>query len=164
MKTLIGLLALILTAVPAAAQLTDEQYERFRLFMNCEPMRLVAIVEDVERELSLTEESVGRAVRSRLRSARLYDEQKYQHLSVYVHVAGRAFSIDVGLRKPVYDYATELIVPAPTWSTGITGTHGGNADYVLSAVGPLIDEFLDEYLRVNESACTARPPNSNRKD
>lgn len=42
---------------------------------------------------------------------------------------------------------------ATTWKTGTTGTHGFDAGYVRDVVARHLDEFIDEYLRVNENAC-----------
>ena len=36
---------------------------------------------------------------------------------------------------------------------GSTGTHGGDAGFILSAVSQHLDKFLVEYLRVNEENC-----------
>ena len=40
-----------------------------------------------------------------------------------------------------------------TWNSGVTGTHGRDADYILQGLSELLDRFVLEYLRVNEAAC-----------
>ena len=40
-----------------------------------------------------------------------------------------------------------------TWDLGATGTHGGDAGYVLQTLSEFVDTFVVEYLRVNEAAC-----------
>ena len=44
---------------------------------------------------------------------------------------------------------------AATWDRGVVGQGGGA--YILSSVSRLTDKFIDEYLRVNESACSRSP-------
>ena len=65
----------------------------------------------------------------------------------------RAFSIDVQYRKLLHDPASDRHGVAATWGTGGTGTHSGDATYIRGMVAEYVDEFLAEYLRVNESAC-----------
>lgn len=81
---------------------------------------------------------------------------RYRHAvatAVNVHVVGRAFSGFVEYNKIVTDHATGEANAAATWSTNGTGTHGGDAGYILSAIAGYMDSFIDEYLRVNEDAC-----------
>ncbi len=106
-------------------------------------------------EIDLTEEAVEIATRSRLRSARLYaGERTGVAIFVTVHVVGVAFNIDVGLNKILVDleFAGREGI-GTTWETVFTGTHGNDSNYILTSVSQLIDEFLDEYLRVNADAC-----------
>ena len=46
---------------------------------------------------------------------------------------------------------------ATTWSTGTTGTYGSNVIAIRPIVSEHVDEFLFEYLRVNERACGPGP-------
>ena len=55
------------------------------------------------------------------------------------------------------DVATGNTGVAEAWSRGITGTHGEAAEFIISGLSGLLDRFLTEYLRVNESACTESP-------
>ena len=152
-----------------------ENEDRFKLFNECGPMRLDLSVqtEDAPGGLELTEAQVQVTVESRLRSARLYlqppdvqyDDQLYQdalnmasllannHLHVNIHVVGSAFSNVVEFRKRVNDETTGNSRYAATWKRRTLGTHANNGGYILSGLALLIDEFLVEYLRVNESAC-----------
>ena len=45
---------------------------------------------------------------------------------------------------------------AAVWEQGSTGTHRRDASYVVGSVSQLLDRFLAEFLRVNESACELR--------
>ena len=61
--------------------------------------------------------------------------------------------IESSVREYKQDLASEEHGIVPTWWTRVTGTHGGNSDYVLGVASRKMDEFLVEYLRVNESEC-----------
>lgn len=143
----------VLLADAASAEgVTD--YDRFRLWNNCQPMDLsVESLSKGEVQIGLTKEKIEISVRSRLRAARLYDMSTVPFLYVNVHVVGRAFSSSVEYNKIVTDHATGEKSAAATWSTHGTGTHGGDAGYILSAIAEYMDRFIDEYLRVNKDAC-----------
>ena len=160
---LAGVLAV--TPVPAGAQEDDarERQERFQLFADC-----ALIVPDVNLQFSedhdvegLTEERLKHAIDSRLRAARLYESPDpalrrttdWTILGVFVHVVGPAFHVEVQLRKLLRDPLTSEDGIAGTWDRSVTGTHSGGAEHIVGQVTRHLDEFLDEYLRVNESAC-----------
>ena len=149
-------IVVIFAAVRGIAQSSEERFDRFRLFNGCQPMFL--LVEGLPSdalEIGLTIESIQAAVESRLRSARIYtsDQSALEHLYVNVNVVGRAFSWSLEFKKWVYDFASESERSATTWDIGGTGTHGNDTGYILSAISSVMDQFLVEYLRVNESAC-----------
>ena len=146
----------LLTAASAAAEVNE--FDRFALWNECRPMRL--LVEDLDEdsaEIDLSKEALEIAARSRLRAARLYSEDffegSFSYLYINVNVISNAFGISVKYNKYVMDLATKLEGSAPTWTAGSIGTHGRDAGYILSAVSQYTDEFIDEYLRVNETAC-----------
>ena len=130
-------------------------FDRFELWNDCEPMDLI-----VERfsqdatEIGLTEEAVTSAVRSRLRAARLFDADNTSYLYANVFVVGPAFSVRVSYYKLMRDFASGEISTVSAWGTASTGTHGRDSGFILSSVSEHTDRFLDEYLRVNEVACT----------
>ena len=136
----------------SAENVTD--YDRFRLWNNCQPMDLIvgSLSED-EEQIGLTKEKIAISVRSRLRATRLYDMSALPFLYVNVQVVGRAFSSFVEYNKIVTDHATGEENAAATWTTYGTGTHVGDPSYILSATAEHMDRFIDEYLRVNEDAC-----------
>ena len=140
----------------AIAQSPEEGFDRFRLYNVCLPMSLV--VEGLPSdalEIGLTHESIQAAIESRMRSARIYDSDpsSLAYLYVNVNVVGRAFSWSLAFNKWVYDLASDTRNSATTWRIGGTGSHGNDSSYVLSALSESMDQFLVEYLRVNESAC-----------
>ena len=159
-------LALAMAALPGAvwAQAEPgESFERFQLFTNCSPVGLsVSLLGDRDVPLDeLTDEAISLAVRSRLRAAGLYaDGGPGPLLWVGIQVVGAAFRIDVELWKRVSDPLSGEQSLAETWRSRSTGTHGRDGRYVLSTVGNHLDDFLDDYLRVNTGACADRGPRS----
>ena len=133
------------------------RFDRFRLWDNCQPMDLiVASTSKDTNDLRLTKETIATAVRSRLRAARLYDTSALPFVRVYVQIVGSAFSTDFRYYKMVKDLASGHENAATSWSRGSTGTHGRDSSYILSAISEHTDEFIDEYLRVNEEACARK--------
>jgi len=149
-------LVVVLVLGVAAAQSPEQRLERFELFNDCEPMYL--LVERLPADaagIGLSEQRVQAAVESRLRSARLYDSFRFANTYLYIRVAvvGGAFHISFEFNQRVRTLDSGLTGTATTWRSGITGTHGRDAGYIMSAVSELMDFFLSEYLRVNEEAC-----------
>ena len=139
---------------------TVNDIQRFPLFNECAPMRLV--VEDLPggaADIDLTEERVQTLAKNRLRAARLYNEAAHLYLYVRVGVlvsenlhAG-AYSVRVSFNKYLNDGALDLNGFAETWNSGSYGTHVGDAGYILQSLSEHLDKFILEYLRVNEDAC-----------
>ena len=126
----------------------------FRLFNNCEPIDVAIGV--LSNELGLTEERVRTAIESRLRSARLYDQNSGPYLSVYVDLFpeedNTPFSYRLTFRKLLTDDLTGHTGAGSTWSTGKFGITD-EAGLILQGISEKMDEFINEYLRVNEPAC-----------
>ena len=156
MKRPVILIAAALALCPAAPVLAEDVTgrDRFRLWNDCRAMDL--IVEGLNQDaadIGLTRDAIETAVRSRLRAARLYDADAVAYLYVNVHVVRRAFGKTLNYRKYLFDPASDESRFATTWDIGSTGTHGGDGSYILSGVSQHMDEFIDEYLRVNADAC-----------
>ena len=62
------------------------------------------------------------------------------------------FNTAMQYKKRVQDPLSGFHFLSPPWNANFTGTHGGNSGYILSSVSQLLDEFLVEFLRVNEAA------------
>lgn len=141
--------------VASTEEITD--WDRFFLWNECERINL--LVDELNEDaaaISLSKEAVEIAARSRLRSARLFsDDPSFNgFLHIRVVVAGPAFSINVALMKHMHDLASDMTGIARAWgAAAIAGTHGRDSGYILSAVSGKVDEFIDEYLRVNAEAC-----------
>ena len=152
--SLIAAASLVLAASTWAENVTWRDH--FELWNNCKPVKLV--VEDLHKDavdIRLTEEAVAIGVRSRLRAARLYDASALSsYLHVDVGVKDLAFSIVFRYNKFMMDIASGERGITSSWLRGSIGTHGRDSGYILSAVSQHTDEFIDEYLRVNEDACT----------
>lgn len=138
------------------AQSPAERLDRFYLFNNCQPMYL--LVEGLPPdalETGLSQESIQAAVESRMRSARIYtsDQSALAYLYVNLNISNLAFNLRLEFKKWVYDFASDSELTASTWSAAATGMHGNDSSYLLSVLSQHMDQFLVEYLRVNESAC-----------
>ena len=133
----------------------DAWLDHFQLFNECRPMcLLVERLSGDEADIGLTEARIQTMAEVRLRSARLYDESsRSPYLYVQVTVVGRAFNFGINFKKMLYDPTTDRRSSAMTWDLGATGTHGGDAGYVLQTLSEFVDTFVVEYLRVNEAAC-----------
>lgn len=127
--------------------------DTFNLFTGCSGVFISVQVQDREGEIpELTTLSVSRAVRSRLRVARIFDPDAIPYLDIHVMIVGNAFSVSTQLRQPLTGFGGIRGVAA-TWTSSTTGTSGRAAGYVQDVVTRHLDQFIDEYLRVNEDAC-----------
>ena len=145
-------------ATPALAQDEFElSYDRFRLWNNCQPFRLIVEqLGDNATEIGLKKDTIETTVRSRLRAARIYTDNGflYPYLYVNVNVIGAAFSVSFEYIKYLNDpISNEMFFGAVTWDLSTTGTHGMDSTYILGTISELIDKLIDEYLRVNADAC-----------
>ena len=131
--------------------------ERFELFNRCRPVRL--LVEgppESAAETGLRKDAIQAVVESRLRGARLYTNPGSggAYLYINVSVVDRAFRISLEYRRWVLDPVNDTSGSAATWHSGSIGT-SSDASQILSAVSQLLDEFIADYLRVNESHCVS---------
>ena len=137
----------------AAAQEGD----RFGLFTDCGAVPL--IVEELPtaaKDLGLTKRRLQTVVEAALLGARIptTDSLPPHYIYLSVNVVGRSFSVRLEFKKWVFDslLSSESGI-AVTWSTGSLGTHGGNAEYIVSIVRGSLDEFVAAYLRTNLAEC-----------
>ena len=151
----LGLLVPIAVAATVHGAAAQTAGERFQLFNDCRPMYLlVESLDSNELELGLTEQRLQAAAESRLRGARLYSSTRgAPYLYVNINTFSVAFSVRLEYNKLLFDAASVSSYPATTWNVGSTGTHGRSAEYIVSSLSGLLDQFLTEYLRVNEDAC-----------
>lgn len=134
----------------------EERRERFQLYTGCLPLELAVLVAGRRAaEIGLTRERLQTLGESRLRAARLFRQRAPSALVLRVSTlgagGGSAFSVAVQLWKPVQD-RNGYSFRAPTWRGGAVG-QGGDAGFILQGVSEYVDEFILEYLRVNEADC-----------
>ena len=168
---------LALTAAPASTEeVNADWYNRFQLWNGCMPVDVLVVrLSEDKGKIGLREEHIETMVRSRLRGARIYDgiprrddpgwlawsvrRMSYgePYLYVDIRVGSLTFYVEVGFRRYVWLTVPEgmdpLDGPATTWRTDSAGTHGGDESYILSWLSRHVDEFIDEYLRVNADIC-----------
>ena len=156
------LLGILLTASTVQAQAVSDA-DRFELFNACRPMMLVVEVVPSDAQTFELTERVQLAVESRLRAARLYTESwekaNFVHLSIGINVLGPTYSIDVKYWKWVTDPVNNSNGRATTWSTGGIGRLGArdrDPAFIIQDLSSRLDEFLANYLRVNDPACNTR--------
>ena len=164
MKIVSGLMliAALLASDPAVGAEKVSDRDRFELWNDCKAIDLLVSVyaDAMDGDIAPTEKEVEAAVRRKLRIARLYNPNAAARLTVTVHVAGIAFTRDVEFVKRVRDVASGLTDFTATWRGGSVGSHGtlgSDARKIrrfLMGLARHVDEFLDEYLRVNASACS----------
>ena len=114
--------------------------------------------------IGLTKERIQTRVEVRLRSLGISPDLEYEPLEndykrLYVHIngAGNAFNVTFEfsrylpyfVRDPDGEGFLAREVRAITWNTGTTGTHGGNATFVLGELDADLDQFLNVYLEAN---------------
>ena len=137
--------------------------ERFQLYNACKPIDFVVIIDGGSEPIAgITKESLQAAMESRLRVARMFDAKAANHVSYYVHVVSSpdserwTYQTELAFRKSVRDIESGQTRLASTWSRGHTGygpSGSRTEDRILAVLRGYMDEFLVEYLRVNEKAC-----------
>lgn len=107
-----------------------------------------------------TEESIDTIIRNRLRAVRLYpQEEETSWAFLFISILPMAYEpdnslnmltlISFGFNKRMYDPWTGTYRHAVVWSR----ESWSGAGRLHAHISGLMDTFLDEYLRVNESAC-----------
>lgn len=141
--------------LPVIKYKPEQEKARFELFNNCIPIDiLIEKLDRNARKIGLTKKSIQNAVESRLRTARLYNAKGWAYLYININVIKPAFHVSTSFHKRVRDVMSGHFSNALTWNIGTTGT--GSATYILSTLSEHVDEFLAEFLRVNEKACNKR--------
>ncbi|WP_420447549.1 hypothetical protein [Candidatus Palauibacter sp.] len=154
----VALAATILPA-PLAAQETDfgsvpirelsslETFERFQLLTNCAP---VAVLDLGQAEV------VRRAMTSRLRAARIYNPAEANNSLFFLSTKATEVSGGVHVETEFFQSVVTsagILGKAVTWRTSVVVTNFDAAGVVAQAaehVAQHMDEFIDDYLRVNE--------------
>ena len=143
------------------AQISEEEvaekFAKFMLYTACQPIYLfVEPLTDDAEDIGLSRQAIVNAAESRLRAARLYEPRPREPrlLSVNIRVSVSTFTVILAFRKTLFDRLTQSYGLATTWETGTYGIHGRDATYILGVLSRHMDEFIVEFLRVNEPACS----------
>ena len=65
--------------------------------------------------------------------------------------------MNISYVKLMRDLETGLVGLAGFWDRGSTGVYGGvDVGFIVSSVAEKVDEFLADYLRINDAACGTR--------
>ena len=145
----------------------EKRTERFSLYNACKPMQIyVQLQQSDDEKIDLTEAEVRAAVESRLRAAGLYDSDASSIFGVHVLLlasrytdgarAGWSYTQKAYFEKWLWDEVSAEEWLAPTWGRSATGYGPPNSStrsMILDGIRGYMDEFLAEYLRVNEAAC-----------
>jgi len=75
------------------------------------------------------------------------------HVAVWVQEKTRVSTSKVEFLKPFTDQYTNQSRHTGTWESARAGIADTNGSMVMQAVSEMMDEFINEYLRVNEPAC-----------
>ena len=144
--------------------------ERFQLYTGCREVKLF-VGGHLESYRWGYKVSLETAVRSRLRSARIYAEEAaadpslprlfiiYTTTDLYADngtdLIGVFFAVRARLEKVLTDPVSGLEDYARTWQGNERMAWGGEPDSgrLLQYVSEATDEFIDNYLRVNAAAC-----------
>ncbi len=70
-------------------------------------------------------------------------------LYVNTMIAGNAFRVRLELKEKAKISRLDAFYAATTWQNEMVGTHGNNPEYIVSALGELLDEFLNDYYKAN---------------
>ena len=130
----------------------------FNLAAFCNPMGVMVegMRENDVLEVNLTTNDIVYAAESRLHGARLFSGKSPQFLYVNVNPIGEAFSASVDLMRRTEDTGFGFSGTVSVWSTGATGTHSGDGQYILGVVSRHLDRFIAEYIRDNKDWCERR--------
>ena len=158
---LLTVLFILIDPLAWAQEWTQEETERFQFFADCQPMRVAVTVINANTDENLEEQeaTLHAALESRLRSARLYHEQGRNHLKVFVlryydnGVDGTgASTMIMAYSKVLHDPATSLLRYGITFQSVLYHRNSESYTHIAQAT----DQFIADYLRVNEPACVAR--------
>ena len=131
-----------------------------RFFNACEGM---AYNVNISGKAALSESEIANAIESRLRAARIFqDDDQYGLGSVFnvsLTSARNAAMLKVGFEKPRFldPYSKHQVVRTlfgmETWKQGSL-FQGGDSGDILTQLSKYLDEFIANYLRVNsDDAC-----------
>lgn len=136
----------------------------YTLWIGCGNVtRHVAVVPN-ENTIGVQQFVIENAIAARLRAAGVYEDATVDftdaaqsNLVVIVQLYGGRYDIRFDFHKhggtrDVYGFWQK----SNTWERERRGTHGGQGSVVMEEVRVVLDEFMNEFLWVNEPACSRR--------
>lgn len=70
-------------------------------------------------------------------------------LYINTTIVGNAFCVSLELHEIVKIFRLDIFYLTATWQKVMLGTHGNEPEYIISALGKLLDEFLNDYYKAN---------------
>ena len=147
----LAVLSLAALSSMAAERSIADRIGRFQLFNECRSMAVSVLAK------GLPNTNLNAAVESRLLTAGLFDVEAGSRLILRVDIAGSAFNSFLGYKKLVVDPTTSELFHATTWYISRTGMYD-DANFIYGKVAQDVDQFILEYLKVNQEACAEKPP------
>ena len=150
---------ILFASSPAAGQ-EITGVDLFKLWNDCEPVFLVVEnLDDSAEKNGLTKRRIQTMAESRFRAARIYTDNlagALFHVRIQLLDHGE-FHILVSFNTVVHrDWSFDHHAKtnyAQTWWTGSIGRSAGNSGFIMQNLSEHIDEFINEYLRVNANGC-----------
>ena len=135
----------------------------YALWIGCGNVSRHVAVIPAENAIGVQKSVVESAVAARLRAAGVYDDattygaEDQSELLIIVQLYGGRYEILFEFKKrggtrDVYGFWQK----ATTWERERSGTHGGQGAVAMEQVRVILDEFMNEFLFVNEPACSRR--------
>jgi len=137
----------VLDSKPSLNGLETSDYKKVRI--GIEPLNEAA------KRIGLSEENIKARYELRLRQYGLEpvspSDRKSEFVYIGIHVVGTAFHTWVDFGRPVVFNAgkASYTTAGKTWFRSETGTHGGDAEFILQGLDSLFNDFLNEYLKAN---------------
>ena len=161
----LGLLLLVCLSTSSLAEFSptqvqadydEDDYIRWQLFVNCEPINLEIEMKSAEaHRLGWTKSYLHKTVKTSLHEVGIYtDDFTPSHVEVIVR--DREFGsmqVSVSFMKMMWDPITKLPGPAVTWDFDMNFPPGQPRRHVGSTVSLALDKFIAAYFRANKVAC-----------
>ena len=144
---------------PDTPSTQPESVQHFKLFVNCEPVWMVAhdptmhTKSTTAQQLGLTQHLIHQRAQAQLEQARIAGRSNHV-LFLRMQFAGPIAYLDLSFHKALYDRYSDVSQIAVTWELGLTTSHRNDQEHILRQIDNLVGKFLIAYDRVNRPACS----------